>query len=193
MDEGSLTIAEDQEKSTLIRLARAGPFGTYPSVRKAEFYALGCCKQRNQARADEEVRRSGLDPIGVPRYGYQGCLAYSDGPGFIGTSTFSFCAALSSQSRPRKSAEVSRDDEDNFGLYIRERPQKLRHSRQWDDPEELFGPMAGVPNLNRPFAVSVREFAGEDRPRLLAAISSGATLTFLPATFGASARTTEKV
>ncbi len=62
IEEGSLIIAEDREEGILIRPAVALPLESYTLKRKAEFLLSNAVDKEDYARAEEEVRRMGLDP-----------------------------------------------------------------------------------------------------------------------------------
>ena len=62
IEEGSLMIAEDREEGILIRPAVAVPLESYTLKRKAEFLLSNAVDKEDYARAEEEVRRMGLDP-----------------------------------------------------------------------------------------------------------------------------------
>ena len=62
IEEGSLIIAEDKEEGILIRPAVAVPLESYTPERKAEFLLSNAVDKEDYARAEEEVRRMGLDP-----------------------------------------------------------------------------------------------------------------------------------
>jgi AbrB family looped-hinge helix DNA binding protein len=65
IEEGSLIIAEDREEGILIRPAVAVPLETYSQERKAEFLLSNAVDAEDYARAEEEVRKMGLDPATV--------------------------------------------------------------------------------------------------------------------------------
>jgi AbrB family looped-hinge helix DNA binding protein len=65
IEEGSLIIAEDREEGILIRPAVAVPLETYSQERKAEFLPSNAVDAEDYARAEEEVRKMGLDPATV--------------------------------------------------------------------------------------------------------------------------------
>ena len=62
IEEGSLIIAEDREEGILIRPAMALSLKSYTPERKAEFLLSNAVDKEDYARAEEEVRRMGLDP-----------------------------------------------------------------------------------------------------------------------------------
>ena len=55
-------IAEDREEGILIRPAVAVPLESYSQERKAEFLLSNAVDVEDYARAEEEVRKMGLDP-----------------------------------------------------------------------------------------------------------------------------------
>ncbi len=65
IEEGSLVIAEDREESILIRPAAAVPLESYSQGRKAEFLLSNAVDPEDYARAEEEVRKMGLDPAAI--------------------------------------------------------------------------------------------------------------------------------
>ncbi len=67
IEEGSLIIAEDREEGILIRPAVALPLESYTPERKAEFLLSNAVDKEDYARAEEEVRRMGLDPNTILR------------------------------------------------------------------------------------------------------------------------------
>ena len=66
IEEGSLVITEDREEGILIRPAVAVPLESYTAERKAEFLLSNALDGEDYARAEEEVRKMGLDPAGIP-------------------------------------------------------------------------------------------------------------------------------
>ena len=68
IEEGSLIIAEDREEGILIRPAVAVPLESYTRERKAEFLLSNAVDKEDYARAEEEVRRMGLDPNTILRH-----------------------------------------------------------------------------------------------------------------------------
>ena len=62
IEEGSLIIAEDREEGIPIRPAVAVRLESYTPERKAEFLLSNAVDKQDYARAEEEVRRMGLDP-----------------------------------------------------------------------------------------------------------------------------------
>lgn len=65
IEEGSLVIAEDREEGILIRPALAVPLETYSQERKAEFLLPNAVDPEDYPRAEEEVRKMGLDPAAI--------------------------------------------------------------------------------------------------------------------------------
>jgi AbrB family looped-hinge helix DNA binding protein len=67
IEEGSLVIAEDREEGILIRPALAVPLESYTAKRKAEFLLSNAVyvSGEDYARAEEEVRKMGLDPATI--------------------------------------------------------------------------------------------------------------------------------
>ena len=68
IEEGSLVIAEDREEGILIRPAVAVPLESYTPERRAEFLLSNAVDARDYARAQEEVRKMGLDPAAIPHH-----------------------------------------------------------------------------------------------------------------------------
>ena len=66
IEEGSLLIAEGREEGILLRPALAVPLETYSPERKAEFLLSNAIDSEDYARAEEEVRKLGLDPATIP-------------------------------------------------------------------------------------------------------------------------------
>jgi len=66
IEEGSLVIAEDREEGILIRPAVTVPLESYTPQRRAEFLLSNAVDKEDYARAEEEVRKMGLDPTAVP-------------------------------------------------------------------------------------------------------------------------------
>ncbi len=60
-----MVIAEDREEGILIRPAVAVPLESYSQERKAEFLLSNAVDGEDYARAEEEVRKMGLDPAAV--------------------------------------------------------------------------------------------------------------------------------
>lgn len=65
IEEGSLVIAEDRGEGILIRPALAVPLESYTPERKAEFLLSNAVDGEDYARAEEEVRKMGLDPAAI--------------------------------------------------------------------------------------------------------------------------------
>jgi AbrB family looped-hinge helix DNA binding protein len=68
IEEGSLIIAEDREEGILIRPAVAVPLESYSQERKAEFLLSNAVDVEDYARAEEEVRKMGLDPTAIAHH-----------------------------------------------------------------------------------------------------------------------------
>ena len=68
IEEGSLVIAEDREEGILIRPAVAVPLESYTPERRAEFLLSNAVDAGDYARAQEEVRKMGLDPAAIPHH-----------------------------------------------------------------------------------------------------------------------------
>jgi AbrB family looped-hinge helix DNA binding protein len=68
IEEGSLVIAEDREEGILIRPAVAVPLESYTPERRAEFLLSNAVNAGDYARAQEEVRKMGLDPADIPHH-----------------------------------------------------------------------------------------------------------------------------
>jgi len=66
IEEGSLIIAEGREEGILLRPALAIPLESYTAERKAEFLLSNAVDGEDYARAEEEVRKMGLDPVTIP-------------------------------------------------------------------------------------------------------------------------------
>jgi AbrB family looped-hinge helix DNA binding protein len=66
IEEGSLIIAEDREEGILIRPAVAVPLESYTQERRAEFLLSNAVDEEDYARAQEEVRKIGLNPTAIP-------------------------------------------------------------------------------------------------------------------------------
>jgi AbrB family looped-hinge helix DNA binding protein len=66
IEEGSSIIAEGREEGILLRPALAVPLESYTAERKAEFLLSNAVDGEDYARAEEEVRRMGLDPATIP-------------------------------------------------------------------------------------------------------------------------------
>ena len=65
IQEGSLIIAEGREEGILLRPAVAVPLENYSPQRKAEFLLSYAVDGEDYARAEEEVRKMGLDPATI--------------------------------------------------------------------------------------------------------------------------------
>lgn len=68
IEEGSLVIAEDREEGILIRPAIALPLESYTPTRRAQFLLSNAMDREDYARAEEEVRKLGLDPAAIPHH-----------------------------------------------------------------------------------------------------------------------------
>ncbi len=68
LEEGSLVIAEDREEGILIRPAVAVPLESYTPERRAQFLLSNAVDGEDYARAQEEVRKMGLDPAAIPHH-----------------------------------------------------------------------------------------------------------------------------
>ena len=66
IEEGALIIAEGREEGILLRPALAMPLDSYTAERKAEFLLSNAVDGEDYARAEEEVRKMGLDPATIP-------------------------------------------------------------------------------------------------------------------------------
>ena len=66
IEEGSLVIVEDREEGILIRPAVVVPLEGYTPKRRAEFLLSNALDEEDYARAEEEVRKMGLDPAAIP-------------------------------------------------------------------------------------------------------------------------------
>jgi hypothetical protein len=62
IEEGSEVIAEETPEGILIRPAMTVPIEVYADDRKAEFLLTNAVDAEDYRRAQEEVRRMGLDP-----------------------------------------------------------------------------------------------------------------------------------
>jgi len=65
IEEGSLVITEDRGEGIFIRPAVAVPLESYSQERKAEFLLSNAVDGEDYARAEEEVRKMGLDPAAI--------------------------------------------------------------------------------------------------------------------------------
>ena len=68
IEEGSLIIAEDRDEGILIRPALAVPLESYTPERRAEFLLSNTVGGEDYARAEEEVRKMGLDPAAIAHH-----------------------------------------------------------------------------------------------------------------------------
>ena len=66
IEEGSSIIAEGREEGILLRPALAVPLESYTAERRAEFLLSNAVDGEDYARAEEEVRKLGLDPATIP-------------------------------------------------------------------------------------------------------------------------------
>jgi AbrB family looped-hinge helix DNA binding protein len=66
IEEGTLMIAEESEEGILIRPAVAVPLESYTPKRRAGFLLSNAVDEETYARAEEEVRKMGLDPAAIP-------------------------------------------------------------------------------------------------------------------------------
>ena len=66
IEEGSLLIAEGRAEGILLRPALAVPLEGYTPERKAEFLLSNAVDDEDYVRAEEEVRKLGLDPATIP-------------------------------------------------------------------------------------------------------------------------------
>ena len=66
VEEGFLIIAEDRGEGMLIRPAVAVPLESYTPERRAEFLLSNAADGEDYARAEEVVRKMGLDPATIP-------------------------------------------------------------------------------------------------------------------------------
>ena len=65
IEEGSEVIAEETPDGILIRPAMTVPIEVYADERKAEFLLSNAVGLEDYQRAEEEVRRMGLDPAEI--------------------------------------------------------------------------------------------------------------------------------
>jgi AbrB family looped-hinge helix DNA binding protein len=65
LEEGSEVIAEETEEGILIRPAITLPLELYSVERKAEFLLSNAVDAEDYARAVEEVRKLGIDPVKI--------------------------------------------------------------------------------------------------------------------------------
>jgi AbrB family looped-hinge helix DNA binding protein len=68
LEEGSFVIAEEREDGILIRPAEMPSVEIYTPERKAEFLLSNAVDAEDYARAEEEVRKMGLDPATIVHY-----------------------------------------------------------------------------------------------------------------------------
>ena len=68
LEEGSFVIAEEREDGILIRPAEMPAVEIYTPERKAEFLLSNAVDAEDYTRAEEEVRKMGLDPAAIPHY-----------------------------------------------------------------------------------------------------------------------------
>ena len=61
-EEGTMIVAEEAEYGVLLRPAAIMPVELYSPARKAEFLIANAVDAADRRKADEEVRRLGLDP-----------------------------------------------------------------------------------------------------------------------------------
>ena len=61
-EEGTMVVAEEVEHGVLLRPAAVLPVEVYSPQRKAEFLLANAVDARDRRRAEEEVRKLGLDP-----------------------------------------------------------------------------------------------------------------------------------
>ena len=61
-EDGTMVVAEESEYGVLLRPAAVLPVEVYSAERKAEFLIANATGATDRTRADEEVRRMGLDP-----------------------------------------------------------------------------------------------------------------------------------
>ena len=66
IEEEALVIAEEREEGVLIRPAVVMPVEIYTPERRAEFLLSNAVDEADHARAQEEVRKLGLDPDTIP-------------------------------------------------------------------------------------------------------------------------------
>ena len=66
IEEGALVIAEEREEGVLIRPAVVMLVEMYTPERRAEFLLSNAVDEADYARAQEEVRKLGLDPDIIP-------------------------------------------------------------------------------------------------------------------------------
>jgi AbrB family looped-hinge helix DNA binding protein len=61
-EEGTMVVAEESEYGVLLRPAAVLPVEIYSPERKAEFLVANAIDVADRKRAEEEVRKMGLDP-----------------------------------------------------------------------------------------------------------------------------------
>jgi AbrB family looped-hinge helix DNA binding protein len=61
-DEGTMVVAEESEDGVLLRPAAVLPVEIYSPERKAEFLIANATDAADRRRAEEDVRRWGLEP-----------------------------------------------------------------------------------------------------------------------------------
>jgi bifunctional DNA-binding transcriptional regulator/antitoxin component of YhaV-PrlF toxin-antitoxin module len=61
-DEGTMVVAEESEYGVLLRPAAVLPVEIYSPERKAEFLIANATDAADRRRAEEDVRRLGLEP-----------------------------------------------------------------------------------------------------------------------------------
>jgi AbrB family looped-hinge helix DNA binding protein len=61
-EEGTMVVAEESEYGVLLRPAAVVPVEIYTPERKAEFLLANAVDADDRKRAEEEVRKLGLDP-----------------------------------------------------------------------------------------------------------------------------------
>ncbi len=66
IEEGTIVIAEEREDGILIRPAVALPVEVYSDERVAEFLLTNAVDAEDYARAVEQVKAMGLDPLDIP-------------------------------------------------------------------------------------------------------------------------------
>ena len=69
IEEGYLIIAEGREERILLRPALSVPLESYSAEGRAEFLLSNAINGEDYARAEEEVRKLGLDPATIPHRG----------------------------------------------------------------------------------------------------------------------------
>jgi AbrB family looped-hinge helix DNA binding protein len=61
-EEGTMVVAEESEYGVLLRPAAVVPVEIYSPARKAEFLLANAVNAGDRKKAEEEVRKLGLDP-----------------------------------------------------------------------------------------------------------------------------------